>query len=142
MKGPIRSLEVTYLLHATEDPDKVAAAVGELLSASVPPQVDDLEGHYGNTIQRVRIHLIGEEAQSAFDRILSRLDRAQKAGLVANLGTSLDEHSALFLRFDKQSLVSGTLSLETSDPVRVKVKPRQFLLGRDAPGFYSNLLGK
>jgi RNA binding exosome subunit len=142
LKGPIRSLEATYLIHATEDPEKVAAAVAEMLSSSAPAQVDDLEGHYGNRITMVRIHLTGDDAGRAFDRIKSRLAGEQRAELVGNLGRYLDEHSALFLRFDKQCLVRGTLSLESADPVRVKVKPRPFLLGRDAVTFYSSLLGR
>ena len=142
MKGPVRSLEVTYLLHATEDPERVSSAVAEMIAAGAPAQVDDLRGHYGNSISRVRIHLTGDDAQNAFDRIKSRLGGEQKAELVGNLGRYLDEHAALFLRFDKQRLVRGSLSLESADPVRVKVKPRPFLLGHDAVSFYANLLGK
>ena len=142
MKGPVRSLEVTYLLHATEDPEKVAAAVGEMLSSTAPGEVDDLEGHYGNTISRVRIHLTGDEAQRAFDGIRSRLGSRQKTELLGSLGEHIDEHSALFLRFDKQDLLDGKFSLESADPVRIKVKPRPFLLGHDAVRFYTDLLGE
>jgi RNA binding exosome subunit len=142
LKGPIRSLEVTYLLHATEDPDRVEGSVAEMLSVKAPGQVEDLEGHYGNRIRRVRVHLTGDEAQRAFDSIVSRLGRSEKTELLANLGRYLDEHSALFLRFDKQRLVRGTLSLETADPVRIKVKPRPFRLGHDAAKFYSTILEK
>ena len=142
MKGPVRSLEVTYLLHATEDPERVSSAVAEMIAAGAPAQVDDLRGHYGNSISRVRIHLTGDDAQIAFDRIKSRLGGEQKTELLGNLGRYLDEHGALFLRFDKQGLVRGKLSLESGDPVRVKVKPRPFLLGHDVAGFYANLLGK
>ena len=141
MKGPVRSIEVTYLLHATEDPERVSAAVAEMLSAGATAQVDDLRGHYGNRISRVRIHLTGDDAQKAFDRIKSHLGGEQKAELVGNLGRYLDEHAALFLRFDKQRLVRGSLSLESSDPVRDKVKPRPFLLGHDAVSFYADLFG-
>jgi len=142
LKGPIRSLEVTYLLHATEDPEKVATAVEKVLSAGGQSQVEDLEGHHGNRILRVRIHLIGDDAQRAFDGIVSRLGGAQRKELVVNLERYLDDHSALFLRFDKEDLVRGTLSLDSADPVRVKVKPRPFLLGHDAAKFYAGLISR
>jgi RNA binding exosome subunit len=139
LKGPIRSLEVTYLLHATEDPVKVAKAVAKMLSAGAPAEVEGLEGHYGNRIERIRVHLTGDDAQRAFDRIVSGLSDEQRSRLVGSLGSFLDEHSALFLRFDKQRLVLGSLSLESADPVRVKVKPRPFLMSGDARKFYSGL---
>jgi len=141
LKGPIRSLEATYLLHATEDPEKVWGAVAEVLSTGAPAQVDEMEGHYGNKILRVRVHLIGDEAQKAFERIATRMGTDQRTQLVGNLGSHLDEHSALFLRFDKQRLVRGSVVFGLADPVRVKVRPRPFLLGHDAVRFYSNLLG-
>lgn len=142
MKGPIRSLEATYLLHATEDPEKLWEAVAGVLSAGAPPQVDEMEGHYGNQILRVRIHLTGDDAQKGFERIMSRLGGDQRAQLVGDLGSHLDEHSALFLRLDKQRLVRGSVVFGLGDPVRIKVKPRPFLLGHDAVRFYSNLLGR
>lgn len=142
MRGPVRSLEITYLVHATEDPEKMKEAVGRLLSAGAQSQTEEMEGHYGNAIGRVRIHITGKEAQEAFRRMLSALERGQKDEILGSLSSHMDEHSALFIRFDKQSLASGTLSLGSSDPVRVKVKPAPFLLGRDAAGFYARLFAE
>ena len=140
MKGPVRSLEISYFVHATEDPDRLARAVHHLLSMAPPSQVEEMEGHHGNKISSVRMHITGEEAQRAFERIVEALGSEAKDALLRDLGSHLDEHSALFIRFDKQRLVSGSLRLEATDPVRVKIKPRPFLLGRDAPRFYSVLL--
>jgi RNA binding exosome subunit len=140
LKGPIRTLEVTYLLHTTEDPEKVRSALTKVLSMEAIPEIEHMEGHYGNMISRARVHLTGDDAQKAFDAIVGTLGNDEKKELMGDLGSHLDEHSALFLRFDKQRLVSGSLSFGDADPVRVKVKPRPFLLGGDAARFYSNLL--
>lgn len=142
MKRPIRSLEVTYHLHATEDPDKVASAVAAALTDGAVSQLEHMEGHYGNTITSVRIHLVGEEAWKAFEGILARLTPDQKDQLASNLDGHVDEHSALYLRFDKQRLVDGSLVLGSSDPIRVKVKPSPFLHGQDAAAFYAKQLGR
>jgi RNA binding exosome subunit len=141
LKSEIQSLEVSYLLHATEDPQKVKSAVVDLVSAEVDPEAREAEGHFGNKIVRVRFHLIGEDATKAFVRILDRLSSQTKEELGEKLGAHIDEHSALFLRFDKQRLVAGSLALSSADPVRVKVKPRIFLIQEDALSFYSRLLG-
>jgi RNA binding exosome subunit len=142
LKGPLRSLEITYLVHATEDPEKLEGAVGSLLSAEAPSQTEEMEGHYGNKIARVRVHITGQGAQDAFRRMVSGLGRGERDEILGSLASHMDEHSALFIRFDKQSLARGTLTLGSSDPVRVKVKPAPFLLGRDAPGFYARLFAE
>ena len=141
MKGPIQSVEVSYLLHATEDPQRLDEAVKAMISSDTPPDVEELEGHFGNRILRVRFHLTGDEASRAFSGIVARLPQQLRDDLTNNLGTHLDEHVALFLRLDKQRLVSGFLAMGTADPVRVKVKPRTFLLRGGAQQLYSRLLG-
>lgn len=140
MKGPIQSVEVTYIVHATEDPRKVEMALGELLGNQNKAVAEPLEGHFGNEILRVRLHLTGDEAGKAFESLVSRLPQGVRSEVLADLSSRLDEHSALFLRFDKQSLVSGSLALGSADSVRVKVKPRGFMKG-GAASFYSGLIG-
>lgn len=141
MKGPIQSLEVSYLLHSTEDTAKVNEAISELVSFEGETLVEEMEGHYGNTIRRVRVRLNGDNATGAFGRISRRLGEGQKKDLGKTISERVDEHSALFLRFDKQKLVSGELSFAESDAVRIKVKPRAFLLRGTAPQFYVRLIG-
>ncbi len=141
MKGPIQSVEVAYLVHATEDPGKVEGAVVSLLGAKAEPVLERLEGHFGNEILRARLHLIGDEAGRAFDSLASRLPQEVRKEVIADLESFLDEHSALFLRFDKQSLVSGSVALGSADAVRVKVKPRRFMLKDGAAELYARLIG-
>ena len=140
MKGPIQSLEVSYLVHATEDPERVRAAVSSLLGFGGEPQEDRLEGHFGNPILRVSYHLTGEEAQSGFDRLASRMGQALRTRLKGELGEHLDEHFALYLRLDKQELLSGNLEISDADPVRVRVKPRLYTARAGARALFAGLL--
>jgi RNA binding exosome subunit len=142
LKGPVQSVEITYLIHATEDQQKVERAIAEVLAINAQPIVERLEGHFGNEILSVRLHLSGEEANLAFQGVVARLPKDLKARLLANVGAFLDEHSAFFLRLDKQQLVAGNLALGPGDPVRLKVKPRLFLLKGRAAEFYANLIGE
>ncbi|MDG7008204.1 MAG: hypothetical protein JRN06_08160 [Nitrososphaerota archaeon] len=142
MKGAIQSLEITYFVHATEDRGKIERAVARLLGQEPKAETEALEGHFGNQIVSSRVHLTGEEAASGFSHLVGSLPAGVVDRLVAELESHLDEHSALFVRLDKQSLVSGSLSLGASDPVRVKVKPRMFMIKGGAADFYAGLLGR
>ena len=140
MKGPIQSVEVSYLVHATEDPLILAKAVSDLLALDALQEEEKLEGHFGNPIIRVRCHLTGEEATAAVERIAVRLPAQMRDKLEREMGELVDEHSALYLRFDKQCLVGGTLEEGTGDSIRFKVKPRGFLRREGASEFYSKVL--
>jgi len=140
VKGVLQSLEVTYFVHATEDQEKVRRAVARLLGRDPDPEVESLEGHFGNKILRARVHLTGEDAEPAFGHLVESLPAGVLDQIASELGSHLDEHSAFFVRLDKQSLVSGAVSLGTSDPVRVRVKPRIFLVKGGAASFYARLM--
>jgi RNA binding exosome subunit len=141
LKGPIQSVEVTYFVHATEDSARLRRAVADLVGSENMPLEERLEGHFGNEILRVRLHLTGDEAESGFEKLASRIPIDVIKQVLADLPSHVDEHSALFLRFDKQSLVRGSVALGSSDPVRVKVKPRGFMMKGGAAAFYNQLLG-
>lgn len=141
MKGPIQSVEVTYLIHATEDSEKISTAVSRLTGVLSEPVLEHLEGHFGNEITKARIQLTGDVATRAFERIVVMMSDGMRKSISADIGSFLDEHSAMFLRLDKQLLVSGSLALGSGDSVRVKVKPRLFLAKGGAPRFYADLMG-
>jgi RNA binding exosome subunit len=140
LKGSIQSIEVSYILHATEDPQTLTKAITSMLSVDAVPVEERLEGHFGNAITRVRYRFIGEDAAAALGSIAAHLPALTKDRLKGDIGELVDEHSALYLRFDKQSLVAGTLEEGTADPVRIRVKPRVFLLRGGAKEFYSKIL--
>lgn len=140
VKGVLQSLEVTYFVHATEDQERIRRAVARLLGQDSNPEMEALQGHFGNEILRARIHLIGEDAGGGFRHLVDSLPAGVLDQIVSELESHLDEHSAFFVRLDKQGLVSGSISLGTSDPVRVKVKPRIFLVKGGAASFYAHLL--
>lgn len=140
LKGPIQSIEVSYFVHATEDPQTIAGAVSSLLSVDVHPEEVRMEGHFGNTIIWVRYHLTGENAAAALASIAARMTARTMESLKRSIRELVDEHSALYLRFDKQRLVEGSLEDGSADPVRLKVKPRGFLPPDRAGEFYSKVL--
>ena len=140
MKSEIQSVEADFIVHATEDPGKLVKAVADLLGSERAPVEETLDGHFGNAIVSMKLRLTGEEAERAVKRIFSSLPKEQKAILGADMEKFVDEHAALFLRFDKQRLVLGRLVLGGGDSLRVKVKPRKFQMRSGGPEFYRRLL--
>ena len=74
--------------------------------------------------------------------MVTMIPEGARKEVMADLPSYLDEHSSLFLRFDKQSLVKGRVALGSADVVRVKVKPRGFMMKGAATGFYRKLFGE
>ncbi len=133
-------MEISCFIHATEDEGKISGALANELKIPSEAQTERLDGHFGNEVIHLSYHLTGEEAWIAFRVIADRLDSENLHVLLQGLDSAIDEHSALFLRFSKQDLVMGKFALSAGDPVRVRVKPRQFMIRGDVTRFYAELL--
>jgi len=140
LSSSVQSLEASYFIQMTEDEEKVKRAVSNLLGGEMPEERQEAEGHHGNKIVWIRVHLIGDEAEAALRRIISRIDADERRVILKDLRSALDEHNALYIRLSKQVLVmKGSAVLASSDPIRVKVKPRSYMVKRDPEGFYARL---
>jgi RNA binding exosome subunit len=140
MSSAVQSLEVSYFIQMTEDEEKVRRAVAAMVGGERPEERQEAEGHHGNKIVWVRLHLTGDEAEAALRQIVSRIDPDERRAILGDLGAVTDEHNALYIRLSKQVLVMrGSAVLASSDPIRVKVKPRSYLVKGDPEGFYAGL---
>ena len=141
MNSELQSLEISYFVQATEDEGKIKRAVAALVGGGLPEERQEAEGHHGNKIVWVRQRLTGEEAEAGLRGIVSRMGGDERRSILGSLDSGLDEHNALYVRLSKQVLVmKGTAVLASSDPIRVKVKPRSHLVKRDPARFYTRLL--
>ncbi len=136
MKNTIQSLDVSLLLHATEDGERVIAAVRGLIDVDGPLETEEMEGHFGNRIKKVGIHLHGDQATKAFAVLTARMPGGLRKEFARDIDKLIDEHSSLFLRFDKQELVKGEIAAGYEDAIRLKVKPRAFLMHGHAREFF------
>ena len=129
-------MDVSYLLHATEDADRVAASVRGLVGGEAAFEFEDMEGHFGNIIRKVGVHLHGDQATKGFAALTARMPRELRKELAKEIDRLVDEHSSLFLRFDKQKLVRGETATGYEDAIRLKVKPRAFMMHGHAKEFF------
>jgi len=113
-------VEVTALVHATEDLDRVVRAVQALIPEA-PILLEILKGHHGNRI--VRVHAYTRDCSKALRVICSRLPPNEVELVDKSLPLLLTPEGDLVLRIDKQELVLGSVRLGEGDDV-VKLKFR------------------
>ena len=142
MAEEIQSVEISYFIHATEDLERVSRAVADRFELSQRPELEELEGHFGNKIVHVQYHLTGHEAVATFRAMVSFIGSEGVRELLSGLELTLDERKALYVRLSKQEFLKGIPVLSSIDPIRVKVKPRGFMIRGDAGAFYARLMGE
>ena len=137
----IQSVEVSCFVHATEDGAKVKSAVVRALGVGEGPSEEPLEGHFGNPIIHLVWHASGDAAWTVFGRLVEFMGEGGRNEVLGGLERQTDEHGALYLRLDKQALVRGAALFSSSDPIRVRVKPRRFMMKGSTEQFYQKLMG-
>lgn len=107
MKLPFKSVGISTIVHATESEEKLKNALKSLLPEEIEIEKSEAEGHYGDSkkilsadIER-RPHL-----REFWDRLLDKLSEKNKKWLAENAVSRIADDCRLYLRFDKQHLIS------------------------------------
>lgn len=124
-KFPIAYIDIRVFAHATEDPDKVLAAVRNTLPAESTDTVifrkSSLTGHHGNPITLFETRIKERDvAQSVFEKVSSGLSILDKELLMNEIDPHLEKGN-LFLRLNKQSAYLNKLRLDTIDPIHFRI---------------------
>jgi len=124
----VQNVEVTALVHATEDESKVRKAVLNLLPPDIDPPAFEavkLQGYYGDPITTLKLNVKHRRpATDLFEHIVRRLSSLDLQALLDELPQRIDESKNLYIRLDKQKAYTGKAVLETHDSIRVKAKLR------------------
>lgn len=133
MRAEPRSLEVSAIVHATEDEEKVIRALMNALPEAAARRLSikkgRYRGHHGNPITFLRADLKGRHPGEALRHVLANLPEEDREALCSGLGGYLDESGNLYIRLDKQRAYLNELRLSQADPIRLKWG---FRLGRGA----------
>jgi RNA binding exosome subunit len=124
-KPPIGYIDVRVFAHATEDPEKVLAAVRNILpeelSENAVFQKTSLTGHHGNPITLFRTKLTDKQAlPTVIQKIGAGLTALDKETLERDMKLHLEKGN-LYLRFDKQSAYQGKVRFSQNDPIHFKI---------------------
>jgi hypothetical protein len=127
----VQSVEISTIAHATDDLEKIQAALTRLLPETLKGRQlftrRYLQGHYGNPIITFEAHLTDpahvEEFKVSF---LKQLRETERLSIVRELDLHTDADGNLYLRVDKQKMFRGIARLGQDDPIRVRMKFTRF----------------
>jgi RNA binding exosome subunit len=123
----VQSVEISAIAHATDDLEKVQAA----LTATLPESLKGrqlftrryLEGHYRNPITTFEARLTKPAEVEAFTTIFFRqLSKSDKLRIERDLSLYSDAEGNLYVRIDKQKALTGVVELGEEDPIRIRIK--------------------
>ena len=129
MDSPVQafSMKISTIIHATEDPEKVAQAMRNLCLDGTPMNstMNRVKGHHGNEIVTLGFTIRNvknvERLLQNMWRGFSQLDRTE---IYSSLASRIDSTGTLFLRIDKQDSLKGRIRLENSDPIKIEISFR------------------
>jgi RNA-binding protein len=128
--------EISIIVHATEEKDKILEHLNSTLGISPDSfSIGFTEGHWGNKIGLLTSILSKNEANSLYVKIKSCITDTDVASL-SNFFDFYDEKGTLYIRLDKQRVCRGKVSLSEGDSIRIKFKsisahePRKSTLNR------------
>jgi len=121
------SLDISILVHATEDENKILNHILENFRLSTNVVTIDrvkTEGHWKNPILRLNI-----STSSNMERLYTDLCNQLRINygsedLDKYLKNNLDERGSLYIRLDKQKLCARTILLSDTDAVRMIFKKK------------------
>lgn len=122
----IAYVDIRFFVHATEDPNKVVAAVHHILPPNFVEKVvfkqQTLRGHYGNPITLFQTEIRKKEIVNVLVTNLSEnLTASDKEKLCKEMDRHL-EGGSLYIRLDKQAAFLGKLKLCSADPIRLRIR--------------------
>jgi RNA binding exosome subunit len=120
---PFAAADVSIIIHATEDENKILDAIGGILSIDTNRfKRMESTGHWRNRISLLTGNLETDEANRLAQKILSSLSSTERDQFSNSSHSLIDEKGNLYLRLDKQRICQGKISLSESDSIRVKFK--------------------
>lgn len=122
---PIGYIDIRVFAHATEDAEKVLAAVHNVLPTELVGKVafkkTGLTGYYKNPLILFETRVKEKDVvEAVFEKLASNLDSLDKELLNNEINQHLDKGN-LYIRFDKQSAYLNELKLCSTDPIHFRI---------------------
>ena len=120
-------VEISFIIHATEDPDKVLKALKNILpeeyAEDVKYEKNVLSGYHKNPIIMMKTSIKEKtRVASLLKAILGKLEADDRALLSSKFRSQIDSKGSLYLRLDKQEALLGRIKFCSGDPIRIKTK--------------------
>lgn len=120
---PFTRAEITALVHATEDEDKVRKALYEIVPIDSPIARSLTRGHHGGGIVILQVDLGKSQIMRWWESLVEKMGPHGLQILKTSIWSRVDDNCVLYLRFDKQEAYRGKAVLcEHGDSIHGKVK--------------------
>ena len=134
-------IKIDLILHATEDFQKVAEPLNELLGIEKEEIIkQNLSGHFGNPIFMLHAELKKKRADQFIKKLVSLIPMDIMAEILTNIEELIFE-SSMYIRFSKQNLVKKILMPEEKDPIRITIYTPTYVK-KKIPDTYRKLLNE
>lgn len=124
MKLPFKSAGISTIVHATESEEKLEKALQYLIPEETEIEKSEAEGHYGDSIEILSADIERRPHLREFwDKLLDKLSEEDKKWLAKNAVSRIADDCRLYLRFDKQHIISeGKLKIsDTGEVIHVRI---------------------
>jgi len=123
----VQSVEISAIAHATDDLEKVQAALTTILPESLKGRQlftrKYLEGYYRNPITTFEARLSKPADVEVFtSNFFRQLSKSEKLRIERDLALYSDSEGRLYIRIDKQRAFRGMIELGEEDPIRIRLK--------------------
>ena len=119
------SIEISILIHATEDENKVLKPVLEFIEQSAESiKIDFIktEGHWKNPIHRLVIS-VDKEPDKIFKKLYTKLvENYSENEADSYIKTNTDKKGYFYIRLDKQKFCIGKIIFSDRDSIRLIFK--------------------
>ena len=134
-------IKIDLILHATEDFQKVAEPLNELLGIEKEEIVkQNLSGHFGNPIFMLHTELKKKRADQFIKKLVTIIPKDTMREILTNIEELIFE-SSMYIRFSKQNLVKRILIPEEKDPIRIAIYAPTYVK-KKIPDTYKKLLNE
>ncbi len=119
----VEKLEITIevIVHATEDVGKILKAFFEQFNISEDEfSRQNLTGHFENPITLLRAKIKKNDARNFLQRLLSKIAKDQISEIIEDVENHIQD-STLYLRFGKQDLIKGNMTIQEKDAIKFKI---------------------
>jgi RNA binding exosome subunit len=123
----VQSVEISAIAHATDNLEKVQAALTSILPESLKGRQlftrKYLEGHYRNPITTFEARLTKPADVEVFtSNFFHHLSKSEKLRIQRDLALHSDPEGNLYVRIDKQRALRGIVEVGEEDPIRIRFK--------------------
>jgi len=114
-------ISIEIIAHATEDVKKILEPFLE--DFEIPEEefdIQNLTGHFDNPITVIRAKIKKNNAKKLLEKLISKIPDTEFSNSVREIDSHLQD-STLHLRFGKQDLLKGKLTVQEKDAIKFKI---------------------